>query len=267
MAEDEALLESLGEVPIAVAEKGKGAGSHLLSGAVMKPQAMKDLFPEQIDEIPRYNDGDRAGGRLFPDSRTANCGSRRRPRCTTRATGSVSVSQMGRWMAEQAEEAGAFIAARDPTARKFSSTRAGWSGLSPETRAGAKRVRSSAPSSRASRVRAKVTIFAEGTQGHLSQVARQYFQLDDESTQIWELGVKEVWEVEKPLDKVIHTLGWPLHLFGKHAEYGGSWIYPMGEDKVSLGFVVGPGRGERPACRPTTCFRSSRTPKFVRGVA
>jgi electron-transferring-flavoprotein dehydrogenase len=82
-------------------------------------------------------------------------------------------------------------------------------------------------------------VLAEGTQGHLTQVARSFFDLDRESTQIWELGVKEVWEVPKPLRRVIHTLGWPLRLTPKWREYGGSWIYPMGEDKVSLGFVVG----------------------------
>ena len=66
-----------------------------------------------------------------------------------------------------------------------------------------------------------------------------HFELDRDSTQTWELGVKEVWEVAKPLDRVIHTLGWPLRFGTKYHEYGGSWIYPMGEDKVSIGYVVG----------------------------
>ena len=57
--------------------------------------------------------------------------------------------------------------------------------------------------------------------------------------QSWELGVKEVWEVQKPLDRVIHTLGWPLRWSAKHKEAGGSFIYPMGEDKVCIGLVVG----------------------------
>ncbi len=51
--------------------------------------------------------------------------------------------------------------------------------------------------------------------------------------------MKEVWEVPKPLDKVVHTMGWPLRPQAKYREFGGSFIYPMGEDKVSLGFVVG----------------------------
>ena len=55
----------------------------------------------------------------------------------------------------------------------------------------------------------------------------------------WELGVKEVWEVPKPLDRVIHTMGWPLRKSAKYNEFGGSFIYPMGEDKVCIGLVVG----------------------------
>src|SRR5260221_2240916 len=55
----------------------------------------------------------------------------------------------------------------------------------------------------------------------------------------WELGVKEVWEVPKPLDRVIHTLGWPLRWSPRYKEAGGSFIYPMGEDKVCFGLVVG----------------------------
>jgi electron-transferring-flavoprotein dehydrogenase len=56
---------------------------------------------------------------------------------------------------------------------------------------------------------------------------------------VWALGVKEVWKVPRKLDRVIHTLGWPLRYGAKHKEFGGSWIYPMGDDRVSIGFVVG----------------------------
>ena len=86
---------------------------------------------------------------------------------------------------------------------------------------------------------AKATVLAEGTQGHLTGAAIRHFDLGSEDPQQWELGVKEVWEVEKPLDRVIHTMGWPLQFAAKYREFGGSFIYPMGEDKVSMGLVVG----------------------------
>ena len=86
---------------------------------------------------------------------------------------------------------------------------------------------------------ARVTVLAEGTAGHLTLAALDRFGLHGREPQIWELGVKEVWRVTKPLDKIVHTLGWPLRKPARYREFGGSWLYPMGEELVSLGFVVG----------------------------
>jgi electron-transferring-flavoprotein dehydrogenase len=89
-------------------------------------------------------------------------------------------------------------------------------------------------------VTAKATVLAEGTWGHLTGAAIREFELaSGREPQVWALGVKEVWEVPKPLDRVIHTLGWPLRYGAKWHEFGGSWIYPMGTDRVSIGFVLG----------------------------
>jgi electron-transferring-flavoprotein dehydrogenase len=66
-----------------------------------------------------------------------------------------------------------------------------------------------------------------------------FFELHGLEAQRWELGVKEIWEVEKPLDRVIHTMGWPLRKAPKWNEFGGSFIYPMGEDKLCIGMVIG----------------------------
>jgi electron-transferring-flavoprotein dehydrogenase len=82
-------------------------------------------------------------------------------------------------------------------------------------------------------------VLAEGTQGHLTGVALDHFGLRGENPQVWALGVKEVWKVARPLDRVIHTLGWPLRPQRKYREFGGSFIYPMGDDMVTLGMVVG----------------------------
>ena len=85
---------------------------------------------------------------------------------------------------------------------------------------------------------AKATVLAEGTIGHLTQAAVDYYDLAVDP-QRWEIGVKEVWEVPKPLDRVIHTMNWPLRMSPKYNEFGGSFIYPMGEDKLCIGMVVG----------------------------
>src|SRR5438067_1083871 len=94
-------------------------------------------------------------------------------------------------------------------------------------------------------IKAKVTVLAEGSWGHLTGAAIKEFGLaQDREPQVWELGVKEVWKVPKPLDRVIHTLGpWPLKLPAKYGQIGGTWLYPMkdektGDDLVSIGFVI-----------------------------
>ena len=84
-----------------------------------------------------------------------------------------------------------------------------------------------------------MTILAEGTQGHLTGAALDHFQLRSDNPQVWALGVKEVWKVAKPLREVVHTMGWPLRGGRKFREFGGSFIYPMGEDMVTIGMVVG----------------------------
>ena len=85
----------------------------------------------------------------------------------------------------------------------------------------------------------RVTVLCEGTQGHLTGAAIDHFGLQGENPQVWALGVKEVWKVDRPLRRVIHTMGWPLRGRAKYREFGGSFVYPMGDDMVTLGMVVG----------------------------
>ena len=90
---------------------------------------------------------------------------------------------------------------------------------------------------------AKATVLAEGCWGHLTGAALKALDLAPKDPQVWALGVKEVWEVEQPFEKIVHTLGWPLRAGAKWKEFGGSWIYGMNREgetpKVSIGFVTG----------------------------
>jgi electron-transferring-flavoprotein dehydrogenase len=150
----------------------------------------------------------------------------------------TSVARLGRWLGEKAEEAGVYILPETSGYKllvedgKVLGVRTGDKG----------RGRDGEPLGNfepGSDVVAKATVLAEGTQGHLSGAAIRHFDLGSGEPQQWELGVKEVWEVTKPLDRVIHTMGWPLRFGAKYREFGGSFMYPMGDDKVSLGLVVG----------------------------
>jgi electron-transferring-flavoprotein dehydrogenase len=233
-----AVRERLGEVPVAVLEKGKQPGSHLLSGAVVNPRALRRLFKgrKRIDEMPFYGPVEAESVYFLTPRR----GLRIPAPPTMRNEGNVvaSLSRLGRWLAEQAEEGGAMILPETSAVTLLAAdgrVRGVRTGDKGRGRDG-QELGNFEPGAD---VVARVTVLAEGTQGHLTGVALNRFGLAGENPQVWALGVKEVWKVARPLDRVIHTLGWPLRAAAKYREFGGSFIYPMGEDMVTLGMVVG----------------------------
>jgi electron-transferring-flavoprotein dehydrogenase len=238
LAEDEAILEALGEVPIALVEKGKTTGSHLLSGAMMRPSAMQKLFPDLPEsEWPTYGTVEKDSAYLLTRSRAVPLRPVPPP-FRNHGNHVTSIAQLGRWLGERAEEAGVYVLGETAAAKllvedgRVVGVRSGDKGRDRD----GKELSNFEPGAD---LIAKATVLAEGTQGHLTGAAIRHFDLGAEDPQQWELGVKEVWEVQKPLDRVIHTAGWPLRFSPKYREFGGSFIYPMGEDKISLGLVVG----------------------------
>jgi electron-transferring-flavoprotein dehydrogenase len=231
--------ERLGEVPVAVLEKGKSIGSHLVSGAVVNPRGLRRLFrgrDVRIEDVPQYGEVEHEGVYFL----TRDSALRIPTPPTMRNDGNfvTSLSQLSRWLGEQAEEAGAMILP-ETAAEKLLVTGARAVGV----RTGDKgRGRDGEPLPNfepGADVTAKVTVLAEGTQGHLTGIALDRFGLHGENPQVWALGVKEVWKVARPLDRVIHTMGWPLRGGRRYREFGGSFIYPMGEEMVTTGMVVG----------------------------
>jgi electron-transferring-flavoprotein dehydrogenase len=165
----------------------------------------------------------------------------------------VSVAELNRWLAEKAEEAGAYILAETTGHKLLVDERSGdeasgrGRGQVVGVRTGDKgRDKSGGEKGNfepGSDVIAKATVLAEGCWGHLTGAALKALDLAGADPQVWALGVKEVWEVPKPFEKIVHTLGWPLRGGAKWKEFGGSWIYGMNREgeapKVSLGFVTG----------------------------
>jgi electron-transferring-flavoprotein dehydrogenase len=150
----------------------------------------------------------------------------------------ASVAQLGRWLAEQAEEGGAMILP-ETAGEKLLVDGARVRGVRTGDKGRGRDGRELGNFEPGADVTARVTVLAEGTQGHLTGVALNRFGMHGDDPQVWALGVKEIWKVARPLDRVIHTMGWPLRAGAKYREFGGSFIYPMGEDMVSLGMVVG----------------------------
>ena len=232
------LAEALGEVPVALVEKGKGPGSHLLSGAMMNPSALKELLPDvPEDEWPTFGtvEKDRV---YFMTRKRAVPLLPTPPPFRNHGNHVTSIAQLGRWLSEKAEAAGVYILGETAAAKLLVED-----GQVVGVRSGDKgRGRDGEPMSNfepGSDLIAKATVLAEGTQGHLTGAALGHFDLATDDPPQWELGVKEVWEVQKPLDRVIHSMNWPLRIVAKYREFGGSFVYPMGEDKVSIGFVAG----------------------------
>ena len=206
LAEDERLTEQLGEVPVALIEKGKTTGSHLLSGAMMEPSGMQKLFPD-LDEkdwptygtVPKdtvYFMTRKHSVRLIPMP----------PPFRNHGNHVTSVAQLGRFLGEKAEEAGVYILPETSGYKllvedgKVVGVRTGDKGRGRD----GEELGNFEPGSD---VIAKATVLAEGTQGHLAGAAIRHFGLASDDPPQWELGVKEIWEVPKPLDRVIHTMG------------------------------------------------------------
>ena len=232
------VAERLGDVPVAVVEKGKQPGSHLLSGAVVNPRALRLLFKGrlQMEDIPSY--GPVHGEAVY--LLTKGAALRIPPPPTMRNHGNwvVSLSQLGRFLGERAEEGGAALLP-ETSAEKLLVQHGRVVGVRTGDKGRGREGEELGNFEPGSDIVAKVTVLAEGTAGHLTTAAIDHFGLQGQNPQIWALGVKEVWQVPRPLHKVIHTMGWPLRKLSKYREFGGSWIYPMGDDMVSLGFVVG----------------------------
>jgi electron-transferring-flavoprotein dehydrogenase len=230
--------ERLGDVPVAVLEKGKAPGAHLLSGAVVNPRGFYRLFrgDKRVGDMPFY--GPVHHESVYVLRRGTAIRIPTPPTMRNHGNQVASLSVLGRWLAEQAEEAGAAILP-ETAATKLLVDHGRVRGVRTGDRGRGRDGQELQNFEPGSDVGARVTVLCEGTQGHLTGAALDRFGLHSPNPQVWALGVKEVWKVAKPLHSVIHTMGWPLRGRAKYREFGGSFIYPMGEDMVTLGMVVG----------------------------
>jgi electron-transferring-flavoprotein dehydrogenase len=248
LADDPETLERLGEVPVAVIEKAKVCGGHNLSGAVVRPGPLQELFPDLTRE--QWREEGWAFGEVSKEAVYMTPTAKRAIRIPTpppfknHGNEVVSVAALARYQQAQAEEGGAYVLTETSASQLLVTD-----GVVRGVRTGDKgRGKDGEPLGNfepGTDVTAQHTVLAEGCWGHLTGAAIKEFELGQgREPQVWELGVKEVWKVAKPLDRLIHTIGpWPLKISAKYGQIGGTWIYPMkdaktGDDLVSIGFVV-----------------------------
>jgi electron-transferring-flavoprotein dehydrogenase len=248
LADDPELMESLGEVPVAVLEKAKTCGGHTLSGAVVRPGPLQELYPDMTREDWRkegfaFGEVDKEAVYMLPNGKTKL---RIPPPPPFKNHGNevISVAALARYQQRIAEEQGAYILTETAATQLIVEE-----GRVVGVRSGDKgRGKDGEPLGNfepGTDIKARYVVFAEGCWGSLTGAAIREFELDrDREPQVWELGVKEVWKVPRPLDRLIHTIGpWPLKISARYGQIGGTWIYPMkdertGDDLVSIGFVV-----------------------------
>jgi len=247
---------------VCVVEKGGEIGAHILSGAVVEPRALDELLPDWRDDPP-------ALATPVTEDRFVLLTAGRAIRLPTppqmHNAGNyvVSLGNVCRWLGTKAEALGVEIypgfAASDVLIEDgvVKGVVAGVMGITREGEHG--------PNYQPGmELRATYTVFAEGCRGSLTKRLFETFGLrEGVAPQTYALGVKELWEIPKEKHKpglVWHSTGWPL----PNDTYGGSWLYMLGENLVSIGFVVGLDY-PNPWLSPFDEFQRFKTHPAVRG--
>ncbi len=224
---------ALSGLEIGVLEKAESLGEHCLSGAVVNAGPFRELFPDVgVEDLPFRGPAPR--DRVYLLSERGKTRLPTPPTMHNRGNHVASICELVRWLGERAEELGVNVFTGFPADAllvengRVAGVRTTPVGLD----------RSGQPGSGytpPTDVTARITVLCEGTRGSLTQAYLSAQGIRSPNPQIYALGVKELWQVKRPLDAIVHTLGWPLP---KDA-FGGSWIYPMAKDLISLGLVVG----------------------------
>jgi electron-transferring-flavoprotein dehydrogenase len=226
------------ELSVCVLEKGSEVGAHLLSGAVLDPRALNELIPDWKERgAPLNVPARRDRFVLLTEKRAFRLPTP--PQMKNEGNYIISLGNLGRWLAAQAEEMGVEIfpgfAATEvlfDDAGTVAGVATGDLGLNKDGSPG--------PNHQPGvELRARQTLLGEGCRGSLTKELFARFDLGrDADPQTYGIGIKELWEVDPALHRegeVLHTVGWPLD----RATYGGSFLYHLDNNQVALGLVVG----------------------------
>jgi len=245
------------ELSVALLEKGREIGSHAISGAVLDPRALRELFPDFEArgcplESPVTDDGVwfLTRNRKLPLPIVP-------PPLRNHGNYVASLGKVVRWLAQQAEAEGVDLfpgfAAAEPLldGDRVIGVRTGDKGIDREGR-------KKANYEPGIDIRAKITVLAEGPRGTLTKALVNRFRLDERrAPQVYAVGIKEVWECPKgslPKGRVTHTMGFPLD----RETFGGAFIYNMAEDLLDIGLVVGLDY-RNPRLDPHALFQALKT--------
>ena len=229
------------DLSVVVLEKGSEPGAHILSGAVMDPRAMNELFPDWKARGAPLNQAVTDDELLIlSEQSSSTVPSWLMPRnfhndgCYV-----VSLSNVTKWLAQQAEAMGVEIFPGFTAAEVLYNDDGSVKGVATGHVGLGKDGLPTDNFQLGMELHAKYTVFAEGARGHLGKQVIERFKLNQgKDTQTFAIGIKESWEVDPSLAKpglVVHTSGWPI----EDNSFGGGFLYHLEDNKVTLGFVLG----------------------------
>ncbi|ACB67975.1 Electron-transferring-flavoprotein dehydrogenase [Burkholderia ambifaria MC40-6] len=253
------------EIGVCVLEKGSEIGAHILSGAVMDPRAINELFPDWKERGAPLDVAVTEDRFLF----LSETGAVTTPNWALPANFQnhgnyvISLGNVTRWLGAQAEALGVEIFPGFPAAEILYNDDGSVKGVATGNMGVGKDGEPTENFQLGMELHAKYTLFAEGCRGHLGRQLISKFKLDaNADPQAYGIGIKELWEIDPAKHKpglVIHTAGWPL----KSDTYGGSFLYHMDNNQVVVGFVVGLGY-TNPYLSPFEEFQRYKTHPSIR---
>ena len=229
------------DVSVVVLEKGSEPGAHILSGAIMDPIALNELFPNWKELGAPLNQSVTSDAMVFlgekASFRTPNF---LLPGCLqNHGNYIISLGAVTRWLAQQAEGLGVEIFPGFPAAEVLYNDNGSVKGVATGNMGVGKNGEPGDNFQIGMELHGKYTIFAEGSRGHLGRQLIARFKLDaGKDPQTYGLGVKELWEIDPARHQpglVLHTAGWPMD----NATYGGGFLYHAEDNKIALGLVIG----------------------------
>ncbi len=253
------------EVNVCVLEKGGELGAHILSGAVMDPRAMNELFPDwKALGAPLDTPVSEDRFLFLTEKKAFRTPGWMLPGCfQNHGNYVVSLANVVRWLGQQAEALGVEIFPGFPAAEILYAKDGSVKGVATGNMGVDREGNPGDAFQLGMELHAKYTLFAEGARGHLGQQLTSKFDLArGRDPQTYGIGIKELWEIDPARHQpglVIHTAGWPLD----SDTYGGSFLYHLENNQVAVGYVVGLAY-ENPYLSPYEEFQRYKTHAAIR---
>ena len=218
---------------IGIIEKADQIGAHTLSGALINPLVFKWLFPDKKEEELPFKEKVKKETFYFLTQKKA-FPFFTPPEMKSKNYWTASLCEAVRFLAKSAEALGVYLFPAYP-GEKLIMNQDKVIGVASKSYGLNKDGSKEGNFEDSTEIFAKVVVLSEGSRGHLTQAYLNKQNISSLYPQTYALGVKEIWEAPKNPDKVFHTLAWPLDA----KTFGGSWFYPLGNNQISLGLVVG----------------------------